>query len=148
MTETADVLATHSGHAPDPTAESIMIRDVLTVHVEASITHATTLMGEKHVRHLVVVDSYNHVEGILSSKNLLEFFARSASSHLAHPGRIPVKDLMVTDPTMVLPETPISEVAHIMAKQKLGCVPVVENNHRLVGFLSAVDLMRFVAGHH
>jgi acetoin utilization protein AcuB len=44
----------------------------------------------------------------------------------------------------VTPETLLSEAAGMMAEHRIGALPVVENN-KLVGILSATDILRIFA---
>jgi CBS domain-containing protein len=43
----------------------------------------------------------------------------------------------------VKPETPIAEVAHLMADKKIGCVPVVSNGS-VIGLVTTTDVLRYV----
>jgi CBS domain-containing protein len=52
---------------------------------------------------------------------------------------------MVKSPITVRPGSSILDVAGLMAEKKIGCVPVTDESNRLVGFLSAIDLLRHFA---
>lgn len=56
-----------------------------------------------------------------------------------------VKDLMTRDPVTVAPETTLREVAEKLSREHIGGVPVVTAGRRLVGVVSATDLVDFVA---
>ena len=58
---------------------------------------------------------------------------------------MPVKELMVIQPRCVGPETSVAEAAGIMAALKIGCLPVVDERHRLVGIVSVIDLLKHLA---
>lgn len=51
-----------------------------------------------------------------------------------------VRDAMTTDVIVVNPDTPVKEIAEIMLKNRIGGVPVVENE-RLVGIVTEEDLI-------
>ena len=52
-----------------------------------------------------------------------------------------VKDCMCHDVCFVKPETKVSEVAKLMAKNHIGCVPVCDNNNSVCGILTDRDLV-------
>ncbi len=57
------------------------------------------------------------------------------------PGRVPVRDIMSPAPSVITPETPISDAARLMAQRQVRRLPVVEQGH-VVGMLSLGDLAR------
>ena len=52
-----------------------------------------------------------------------------------------VQDIMTKKVLTVRPETTVREVAEILVNHKISGVPVVEDDGRLVGIVSAGDLM-------
>jgi len=57
-------------------------------------------------------------------------------SHLA------VRDVMTTGQVTVTPTTPLRYVADILARQKMGSVPVLSVRGKLVGLVAESDLLR------
>ena len=53
------------------------------------------------------------------------------------------RDIMVSDPVTVNPETTVYQIAKIMAEKDIGSVIVVENN-KVVGIVTEEDLIRRV----
>jgi CBS domain-containing protein len=54
--------------------------------------------------------------------------------------RIPVKDLMNRELSTVQPDTPLSEVVALMAKNRTRSLPVTDADGTLVGIISETDL--------
>jgi len=79
------------------------------------------------LRGLAWSDVHTHLEGLTSA-------AKSAA------------DVMTPDPETVTAQTPLQEVAGIMAKRRLKRLPVVDDAGILVGVVSRVDLLRAAAG--
>lgn len=52
-----------------------------------------------------------------------------------------VKDCMCHDVCFVNPETKVLEVAKLMSKKHIGCVPVCDNNNSVCGILTDRDLV-------
>jgi CBS domain-containing protein len=55
-------------------------------------------------------------------------------------GRLLVKDVMLREVVTAMPLTPLLEVARMLGERRLGCVPVVEADGRLVGIITESDL--------
>jgi CBS domain-containing protein len=67
----------------DPDAESvasIMTVPVTTIHEDASVEDAVTLMSEVTIRRLVVTDSRNRLVGVLALDDVLECLAGEATA--------------------------------------------------------------------
>jgi len=54
---------------------------------------------------------------------------------------VPVKEVMIKDVIKAYRNTPISEIARNMVKNKISHVPVVDSENRLVGMITDIDLM-------
>jgi CBS domain-containing protein len=52
-----------------------------------------------------------------------------------------VKDIMKTDVVSIGPEATVEELAHLLAKERLGGVPVVDGNGQLIGIVTEGDLV-------
>jgi CBS domain-containing protein len=46
------------------------------------------------------------------------------------------------DVITVRPDTPVIDIAQLMVIRKVGCIPVVDEQHRLIGLLTQTDVMR------
>ena len=55
-----------------------------------------------------------------------------------------VQECMTPDPKCVTPDTPLRQVAEMLALNKFGAMPVVEND-RLVGIISYIDFLKHYA---
>jgi CBS domain-containing protein len=52
-----------------------------------------------------------------------------------------VADVMTRDPIVVQPETSLNEAIKILAERRIGGLPVVDQDRKLVGVISESDLM-------
>ena len=53
-----------------------------------------------------------------------------------------VKDIMTTDVYTVTEEATIATAGQLFLDHKLGCLPVIDTDHRLTGILTMTDLLR------
>lgn len=52
-----------------------------------------------------------------------------------------VKECMCNQVSCVKPETTISDVAKLMEQQRVGCIPVCDNNQKIVGLITDRDIV-------
>jgi CBS domain-containing protein/gamma-glutamyl:cysteine ligase YbdK (ATP-grasp superfamily) len=119
------------------TVEQFMTRDLFTVRPEDVIDLAVNLMDWKHIRHVPVEDSTGNLVGIVSHRDLIEFFAQETSTGTQETA---VKDIMRTNLVTITPETKTLEALHLMRDKKIGCLPVVRGE-RLVGLITDYDFL-------
>jgi len=126
-----------------------MQREFIAVGSEEPLLEAQRTMKLARLRHLLVVED-GALVGMLSYRNLqdelLERAARQQGAAWLEILRgVPVRDVMISSPYYVRPDTPAAVAARRMLRLHLGCLPVCENGTgklRLVGLLAESDLLR------
>ncbi len=115
----------------------IMHREPVTISPETKLFRAYEIMHEKNIRHLPVLENGKLV-GIITDRDL-----RSATSKLAEipfqPGD-EVSEIMIKEVQTVHPLDPVDVAAKIMRENKIGCLPVMENNE-LIGIVTVTDML-------
>jgi acetoin utilization protein AcuB len=101
-----------------------------------ALPRAQAVMREHDVRHLPVVEG-SELVGILSDRdlNLVQSLAP------VRPEDITVEDAMTGHPYAVAPDTPLTQVARVMVKRKIGSAIVVEGR-QIVGVFTVTDGMQ------
>lgn len=132
--------------------KSWMSGDPISVAMDASALEAHDRMFERGIRHLPVLDSQGRVVGVLSFTDLRAAFPfpLSRSAPLEAADRESARDWSVGDvmthaPHMIGEEDALSEAAQQMASERIGCLPVVDAQQRLVGMLSETDVLQALA---
>jgi acetoin utilization protein AcuB len=111
-----------------------MIKDVITINREADIKEAIRLMEKYSIRHLPVVEGEQFL-GLVTEGDLRQLLIPAMLEE------IKVKDVMITDPITVTPDTDIETAATLIYTYKIGGLPVVEDG-KLVGILTSTDILR------
>lgn len=132
---------------PSPlTVRHMMTGQVVTVRHDAPVSVAARLMREHNIRHLVVLDASRQLVGVISNRDVLQQLSGYLAKGLNIPGSCRVRDFMVKNPYTVNLETTLKEAASLMARHKLGCLPVLAPDFSLAGILSVIDILKYVAG--
>jgi len=121
----------------EKTAGRIMSPDCLAVHENVTVAQAIEQVRKSPIaetaQSLYVVDDHEHLIGSLPLRRLI----------IADPST-PVGLLRQEEPVSVRPETDQEEVAQLVAKYDLVAVPVVDQDHRLLGVISVDDVIDII----
>ncbi len=122
-------------------------RNPITIHPEASFFEARSLIHDKGVRHLPVVDKEKRLVGIVTEGDIREagpsdVAMLSVKELTALLGTLKVSELMVPKEKVITisPDTLIEEAIQLMHDHKIGCLPVVDQG-KLYGIFTETDAL-------
>jgi len=124
--------------------EKWMTRDVITVHPHEKIIDAFELMQRQGIRHLPVIED-GELKGLVTDRDIRLALIPSPLStpedRMYHLGALDrVDEIMTIDLITVAPNTTVEVAAKLIAKHKIGAVPVVAQG-TLVGILTETDIL-------
>ncbi len=126
------------------TVADLMSRDVLTLNRNDEIGLAEDVMNLGRVRHIPIVDDEAMLVGILSQRDLFRSALLKVLGYSTPKGDtvigLRIKSAMTTEVLTTDPTTPLRDAAALMSKQKVGCLPVLEDG-ALVGILTEGDFV-------
>jgi len=122
-----------------------MSRPVISVSPEAPIHDVLVMFKKEHIRRAPVLKDGKLV-GIISQGDLLNASPSSVTTLSVWEmnyllSKVTVKGVMSKKVTSVDIDTPIEEAARIMADNKIGGMPVL-NNGKVVGMITETDLFK------
>jgi acetoin utilization protein AcuB len=122
-------------------------RNPVTIHPDASFFEARTLIHDKGVRHLPVVDKENRLVGIVTESDIRgagpsDVAMLSVKELTGLLGTLKVSELMVPKEKVITitPDTLIEEAVQLMHDNKIGCLPVVDQG-KLYGIFTEADAL-------
>jgi CBS domain-containing protein len=122
-----------------------MRQPVITVDAGAPAREAVTLMRERGIRHLPVLDAGERLVGIVTDRDLrqvpFDVVTGRVSEETAGFGELRVRDVMTWGVVTVTPATELREAVAVMRERRLGALPVVDDTSRVVGILTERDLL-------
>lgn len=144
----------------DRPVSSVMTRDVVAVTPETLVAAGWEKMLEHNVKVLPVIDAERKVLGILTDEDLLE--RAGLNQRLAIATRVSsdivneeikslrrlsqtVQDVMSAPVITIRADESLGAAAALMIKKGVKRLPVVDNDGRLLGILSRLDIIRQVA---
>jgi len=110
---------------------SVMIENPFLINPEQTIQNAFSIMNEKRVSGLLVVDSNSKLVGILTERDVL--FEPPNCSKL-------VQDLMTKDVVSAKQGTDLEEAKEILKKNRIEKLPIVDDNNLVKGLITCQDI--------
>jgi len=122
----------------------VMTHNPVTISADMPVPAALSLMHEKKIRSLPIVDAHNRLLGLVTEKDLLYVSPSPATTLNIWEikellGKVRVEGIMVQKVITVTEDTPIEEAARLMADDKIGSLPVLRER-TLVGIVTKTDL--------
>jgi len=118
----------------------------VTVSPHNSVANAMTIMRERKIRRLPVIDSSGHLVGIVSDDDIFKASPSPATTLAKWEmpellDKLTIDKIMVTNVVSIPEDTPLEDAARIMADHKIGGLPVMRGSE-LVGIITESDLFK------
>ncbi|MBP8809575.1 MAG: CBS domain-containing protein [Kofleriaceae bacterium] len=122
----------------------IMTPEPETVPPDVTIDVAARRMMALGLRHLPVVDGGGRLVGIVSDRDLRGPLLYGDAPPGPSPAQ-PIDTVMTTDILVAGADDEVGQVARRIVDRRVGAVPIVAADGRLVGIVSYVDVLRRLA---
>ena len=142
-------------------AKDIMTKDVIVVKPSTSVEDLAKILVENRISGAPVVDDNGNLTGIVTENDLISQNKRlhiptvmrlfDAYIMLESPSKIEkemkkmaaatVDDIYIKEVVAVKEDTPLEEIATIMAEKKVHLLPVVEGK-KIIGIIGKVDMIK------
>src|SRR4030065_2105814 len=122
-------------------------RNPVTISPDASFFEVRNLVHEKGIRHLPVLDKNQRLVGIVTDRDIREAAPSDATLLSVQElnyllGKLKVGSFMTPKDKLITinPDTIIEEAVQLMHDNKIGCLPVLEQN-KLYGIFTETDAL-------
>jgi CBS domain-containing protein/gamma-glutamyl:cysteine ligase YbdK (ATP-grasp superfamily) len=119
------------------TVGQFMATDLFTVRPDDLVDLAASVMTWRHIRHVPVEDNEGRLVGLVSHRALLKLLSQGA---LGNEAPVTVREIMTPEPLTVSSTTPTLEAMEIMRRNRVGCLPILDDG-RLVGIVTSYDFL-------
>lgn len=114
-------------------AADLMSTPVITLRADASTADAAEILRLNRFRHLPVVDGDGILVGIVSDRDL---------PRIPDPLPGPLAEVMTRKVLTGSSGTEISAIARVLVRERIHCLPIVDEFRRPVGILTTTDILR------
>ena len=115
--------------------EDVMIDDVVTIDVNATLTEAAQRMREANVGALPVVEG-GRLRGLLTDRDIV---IRAVAVGV-NPSTVRVGDCATRDLACARPEWNVNQALSVMSERQIGRLPVVDEADRILGIVTLGSL--------
>jgi CBS domain-containing protein len=112
-------------------------RDVVPASPDQTLAEAATILADRRIGSLVIIDKAGALVGILSERDIVRAVARKGGDALSHP----VSHYMTMRVEVARENDLIQAIMEKMTAGKFRHMPVVENS-RVVGMISIGDVVK------
>jgi CBS-domain-containing membrane protein len=133
----------------------VLTTDVITAPTRASVAEIATMLAERRISAVPIVDEFDVVVGVVSWVDLRDKLDIGEPDAAVHSGWLrrwmPPRfrwpdaaaiDVMSAPPVIIRPDTSISAAARLMHQKKVGRLLVVDGKGQLVGIVTRRDLLK------
>lgn len=117
----------------------------VTINLAAPLSEALALMREHDVRRLPAIIDTGELRGIITQGDIRGADVMRVAGldplDIAHALRhVRVYEIMTEAPLAITPETGLREAAMLMIENKIGGLPVIDDQGRVIGIITESDL--------
>lgn len=145
------------------TAKDIMTTKVITIGKDATIGELSRMLLKNKISGVPVVDGEGKLIGMVTDADIItedmepmfpiyfdpliisyafienfEKYQKDAKEYL----ETKVEEIMARRVKSVKKETPVSDIARIMVKDRINRIPVVDENNKVIGIIARADILK------
>ena len=113
-----------------------MTASPVTISMSEDYSTAFDIMQTRDLHHLPVVNDNGDVVGIVTRRDL------QLGARFFHEAPTEISEVMHAPVVTIAADANLAAAAERMVAERIGCLPVVDGNHKLTGMLTETDLFR------
>lgn len=123
-----------------------MSTEVVVANLHDGLRQTFYRMRERDIRHMPVVSADERVVGIISDRDLRHPNWVDDEENCAHyyllDNAHKVEGTMSSKPAVVHADDDLKHAVELIIEHKYGALPVIDDDQKLVGIISVIDLLR------
>lgn len=124
-----------------------MTDKLFTANPDTSLLKLGKMMKDHDIRRIPIVDKNNILVGIVSDRDIRDASPSKATTLDMYEihyllAEIKAKDIMTSKPKTIKPTDTVEKAAMIMLDHKIGGLPVVGEDNKIVGIISEQDVFK------
>jgi CBS domain-containing protein len=147
------------------TVADVMTPDPIAIKSQAPLQEAITLLADKRISGLPVLDDQGKLVGVISETDLMwqetgvdappYIMFLDSVIYLQNPARYEkeihkalgqtVGEVMSDKPISIYPHQTLKEAAHLMHEKKIRRLPVINDDGQVIGIITQGDIIRTMA---
>ncbi len=138
-------------HDPNTLVERSLLRDTIGILVsrppiavspDTPVKDVLSLLVEKAIGCVIVVDDASAVIGVFSERDALQRLNTDAGKYLSHP----ISEFMTEKPQSLEADAKVAFAVHQMDIGGFRHIPIVDSQGKVSGIVSVRDILRYLTG--
>ena len=122
---------------------------LVTVTMDHTVGRARDIMQKKKIRHLLVMDG-SELVGVITDRDVRTHLSSRLGTAVENVEDVKtletkIHKVMTRDLITVSPDTTIGKAAFLLLKNKIGCLPVIDEDSSTVGIVTDADFLGYLA---
>jgi len=117
--------------------QSHMTKNVITLNPDSMLGEARDIMLSKHIHHIPILDGKKLV-GMVTSWDMFKL-GKSAEEY----STMKVSEVMTRRVATLDPDQHLGAVADVLTRHLFHAVPIVNDDHELLGIVTSTDIIRY-----
>ncbi len=117
--------------------QSHMTKDVITLNPDNTLAEARNIMLSKHIHHIPILEGKKLV-GMVTSWDMFKL-GKSADEYAT----MKVSEVMTKRVATLDPDQHLGAVADVLTRHLFHAVPIVNDEHELLGIVTSTDIIRY-----
>ena len=122
-----------------------MIASPITIGPNSSVSEAVELMSENKLHRLPIVDGSGKLVGLVTESVITSNTPNNSSTLSVFElnyllNKLKISDIMIRDVITIGKDALLEEAATVLRKNDVGCLPVVDENNKLIGIITHNDI--------
>jgi acetoin utilization protein AcuB len=102
---------------------------------------AEELFTKRRFRHIPVVNMHGKPVGIVSDRDILRAYVKGHDQDVRVE---PINTIMSKNVLTVFTDTAIRDAARVLFQERIGCLPVVDDQNVIIGLVTRSDILRTI----
>lgn len=133
--------ALRDGRSPAIVVRQIMSAPVVTMAPGQPLFFAEELFTKRRFRHIPVVNMHGKPVGIVSDRDILRAYVKGHDQDVRVE---PINTIMSKNVLTVFTDTAIRDAARVLFQERIGCLPVVDDQNVIIGLVTRSDILRTI----
>jgi CBS domain-containing protein len=117
--------------------QSHMTKDVVTLNPDSTLGEVREILLGKHIHHIPIVEGKKLV-GMITSWDLFKLGKSAEEYHSMKVSEVMTRRIATLDPDQHL-----GAVAEVLTRHLFHAVPIVNDDHELLGIVTSTDIIRY-----
>ncbi|MCS7098233.1 MAG: CBS domain-containing protein [Candidatus Methanomethyliaceae archaeon] len=113
----------------------------IVLNSSVKISEAIRMLSAKNVRHAIISNDGIRVDGVISAKNIIKYI-RKNYQQISKAFESPIEQIMNRNPIVARITDEIPDLIHLMIKNDIGFLPLLDEESRIWGSLSERHLFK------